>query len=79
MLIDDIRVTIENGPLSVNDAAYYILQIKKASSKKFTLKKVTFSRFDTHLDIRYSFNEVPFERIRRIPFTDESEKRVVNR
>ncbi len=77
MLIDNVIVTIESGPFTAEDAQFYISQIKK-SKAKYTLKKISFSRNDAYLDIRYSFHEVPFERIRRIPLEDESVRRVVN-
>ena len=70
MLIDNVIVTIENGPFTAEDAQFYISQIKK-SKAKYTLRKISFSRSDDYLDIRYSFNENPFERIRRIPLTEE--------
>lgn len=76
MMINDIRVNIEKGSFSAADAARYIEQIKKTS--KFTLKKITFSRSDDFLDIRYSFREIPFERLRRLAFTPSSEKQAVN-
>ena len=77
MLVDNIRVAIENGTFSAEEAAYYIDEIKKIT-KNFTLKKVTMSRTDTYLDLRYSFNEIPFERIRRIPLGHPHEEKAVN-
>ena len=77
MMVDNIRVAIENGTFSAEEAAYYIQELKH-STKKFTLKKVTMSRTDTYLDLRYSFNEIPFERIRRISLTRSHEARAVN-
>ena len=77
MLIDSVNVIIENGAFSVEDAQTYISLIKR-TKKHLTLKKVVFSRNDTFLDIRYSFREIPFERIRRIALTDKQMKRVVN-
>ena len=76
MLIDNVRVIIANGPFSAEDAQYYIEQIKK--SAKFPLKKIIFNRSDAYLDIRYSFDSIPFERIRRIPLTASHEDRAVN-
>jgi hypothetical protein len=35
------------------------------------------SRTDAYLDLRYSFNEIPLERIRRIPLKKLREERVV--
>ncbi|WP_294160327.1 ferredoxin [uncultured Selenomonas sp.] len=77
MMVDNIRVAIENGTFSAEEAAYYIDEIKKIT-KNFTLKKVTMSRTDDYLDLRYSFNEIPFERIRRIPLGHPHEERAVN-
>ena len=77
MMVDNIRVAIENGTFSAEEAAYYIDEIKKVT-KNFTLKKVTMSRTDAYLDLRYSFNEIPFERIRRIPLARVHEERAVN-
>lgn len=77
MLVDNIRVAIENGTFSAEEAAYYIDEIKKVT-KNFTLKKVTMSRTDAYLDLRYSFNEIPFERIRRIPLGHPHEEKAVN-
>jgi hypothetical protein len=74
--VDNVRVIIANGPFSAEDAQYYINRIRKSS--KFTLKKVIFTRSDTYLDIRYSFDSIPFDRIRRIPLTDSHEDRAVN-
>ena len=76
MMIDDIRVIIAKGPFSAEDAQSYIERSK--SKTKFTLKKVTFTRTDTYLDIRYAFADIPFERIRRIPLADLPERRAVN-
>lgn len=76
MMIDNIRVIIEQGPFSAEDAQYYIERIK--ATTKFTLKKVTFTRSDTYLDIRYAFAEIPFERIRRVALAAPPEKRAVN-
>lgn len=76
MLVDHIRVVIENGTFSAADAAFYIQELKK-SLKNLTLKKVSMSRTDAYLDLRYSFNEIPLERIRRIPLKELREERAV--
>jgi len=70
MLVDNVRVIIENGPFTAEDANYYINLIKKTS--RFTLKKISFNRRNDYLDIRYSFVEVPFDRIRRISLAQDS-------
>ena len=77
MLIDNVIVTIENGPFTAEDAQFYISQIKKAKPK-YTLRKISFSRNDDSLDIRYSFQGVPFERIRRISPVEEGMRCAVN-
>ncbi len=76
MMIDNIRVTVENGTISPEAAKYYVGKLRE-SSKRFTLKKVNFSRSDDYLDIRYSFNEIPLQRIRRIPFAERAVERAV--
>ena len=76
MMIEDVRVIIESGPFSAEDAQYYIEQIKKSS--KLKLKKVTFNRSDAYLDLRYAFEGNPFERIRRIPLRPITEDKAVN-
>lgn len=76
MFMDNVRVVIANGPFSAKDAQFYIEQIQKSS--RFPLKKIVFSRSDAYLDIRYSFDSIPFERIRRIPLTAPHEDRAVN-
>lgn len=77
MYVDNVRVIIAKGPFSAKDAQFYIKQIQKSS--RFPLKKITFSRSDTYLDIRYSFESIPFERIRRIALTAPHEDRAVNK
>ena len=51
MIVDNVRVIIENGTFSAEDAQYYINRIKRTS--KFPLKKVIFNRSDAYLDLRY--------------------------
>lgn len=75
MMIDNIRVIIEQGPHSPRKTQYYIERIK--ATTKFTLKKVIFTRSDTYLDIRYSFAEIPFERIRRVALAATYQKNVL--
>ena len=76
MQIDGVRVVIENGPLCAEEAKFYIDQIKK--SGKFPLKKVIFTRSSAYLDLRYSFEGVPFERIRRVHLIEMPEDKAVN-
>ena len=77
MMIDNVRVIIGSGPFSAEDAQYYIRQIQQAT--KLTLKTVRFNRCDSYLDIRCSFESVPFDRIWRIPLTASHEDRAVNK
>lgn len=76
MNIDDVRVVVKNGPLSAEEAKFYIDRIKKSS--KFPLKKVIFTRSSAYLDLRYSFEGIPFERVRRVHLVDFPEDRAVN-
>ena len=76
MQIDDVRVIVENGPLCAEEAKYYIDRIKQSS--KFPLKKVIFTRESTYLDLRYSFEGIPFERVRRIDLTAPPADKAVN-
>ncbi len=77
MIIDDVKVILENGPFTAEDAQYYIDRIK--SHSKFTLKKVVFRRMGSQLDIRCSYEDIPFERIRRINLgPQERPKQAVN-
>ena len=76
MQIGDVRVIIEKGPLSAEDAQYYIEQIKKTS--KFKLKKVALTRTDAYVDLRYAFEGIPFERVRRVDFNEPHEDKAVN-
>lgn len=75
-MFDNVRVVIENGPLAVEDVQLFVDKIKRSS--KFKLKKVVFNVTPAYIDIRYSFESIPFERIRRIPLTAISENRAVN-
>lgn len=77
MIVDDIHVTVEKGSLNVNEINYYIHKIKKISPDK-KLKSLALYLGDGFVDMRYSFHQFPFERIRRInTFTFDNEKRVV--
>jgi len=65
MLIDQIRIIVENGPLDEKEVLYYIAEIKKHARGKI-LKSITFRLADGYMDLRYSFQSFPFERIRRV-------------
>lgn len=76
MMIDNVRVVVENGPLCAEEAKFYIDRIKKSS--KFPLKKVIFTRSSAYLDLRYSFEGIPFERVRRVHLVEIPEDKAVN-
>ena len=73
MTIDNVSVFIENGPLSANEAAYYIKLINQHTHHK--LKSVTFRITPDYMDLRYSFEDIPFERIRRVSTAEREELR----
>ena len=69
MFIGDVRVIVENGPLSAQEAAHYIRQIQRRSRKR-RLVRVTFVVTPDHLDLKYVLEGIPFERICRIGSDD---------
>jgi|GEM_PF-356049 len=76
MLIDNVRVVIENGPLSVEKASFYIEKIQK-SLKNHVLKRVTFTLLENSMDLRCSFEDCPFECIRRVPLSSPEERKAI--
>lgn len=77
MLIDHIRVTIENGLLEEKEIQYYIDAIRHSAKGK-SLKNLSFRIADDYMDLRYSFQGFPFERIRRVSTqADDSAKRYI--
>ena len=77
MMIDNVSVVIDSGTFSVEEMKHYISKVRLAT-KKLTLKKVTLSKKDNHIDIRSSFEDVPFDRLRRISvgMTDNGQRLV---
>lgn len=73
MNMDNVAVVIEKGMISPEEVERYIRKIQKTSAGR-SLKRITFRREATYLDLRYSFDGIPLERIRRIPMTDEIDK-----
>ena len=65
MMIEQVRVSFENGSLNREDILFYINEIKKRARGK-KLKTVHFRMAESYMDLRYSFEQIPFERIRRI-------------
>ena len=78
MFINEVRVVIEKGPFSAKEAEYYIKKIQQ-HSRKHILKTITFKLAENHLDLRYSFKDIPFHRLRRISLTAQNERQVVGR
>ncbi len=76
MFIGNVRVVIENGTFSAEEAEYYIKKIQR-HSKHLVLKAVTFRLGFNFLDLRYSFQDIPFERLRRIPLATHMQRRAV--
>ena len=76
MMIDNVTVVIESGALSVKEAERYIRKIQR-HSKGRTLKRVSFRMTDGYLDLRYGFEGIPFERIRRISHETTTERKAV--
>ncbi len=76
MMIDDVRIVIEKGSMSANEAASYVEKLKRTS--KFPLKRVTFLCSEDYVDVRCAFKEIPFERLWRIPLNGRDEQRAVN-
>ena len=76
MTIDNVTVIIESGALSAREAERYIRKIQR-HSKGRTLKRVSFRLADGYLDLRYSFEGLPFERIRRISHAATGERKAV--
>ena len=76
MTIDNVTVIIESGALSAKEAERYIRKIQR-HSKGRTLKRVSFRLADGHLDLRYAFEGIPFERIRRISYETPKERKAV--
>jgi hypothetical protein len=77
MLVGNVRVIIENGELPKEEVQYYINKIER-QSRRHVLKKITFSLADDYMDIRYGFELIPFERIRRISLDHNLKKRRTN-
>lgn len=74
MMIEQVRVSFENGSLNKEDILFYINEIKKRARGK-KLKTVHFRMAESYMDLRYSFDQIPFERIRRIAFPENSASR----
>lgn len=76
MLVDGVKVFVQNGKLDDNDVAYYINRIKQISKGK-ELQRISFIIGDEYIDLRYLFKGYPFERIWRIPHCEGPVESVV--
>lgn len=76
MMMDNVTVIIESGAISAKEAERYIRKIQR-HAKGRTLKRVSFRLADGHLDLRYAFEGIPFERIRRISREKPRERKAV--
>ncbi|BEU88543.1 hypothetical protein TAMA11512_20070 [Selenomonas sp. TAMA-11512] len=73
MNMDNVSVVIEKGTVSREEIERYIRKIRKNSAGR-TLKRITFRREAAYLNLRYSFDGIPLERVRYIPMTNEINK-----
>ena len=76
MTMDNVTVIIESGAFSAEEAERYVRKIQR-HSKGRTLKCVSFRLADGYLDLRYAFEGIPFERIRRISYETPQECKAV--
>lgn len=65
MKIDNVTVIIEGGPVSAKEAEQYIRKIQ-SHAKGRALKRIAFRKGKDYMDLRYMFEGIPFERLRRI-------------
>ena len=72
MLIDGVKVFVQNGKLDDDDVAYYIDKINRLAKGK-KLQRISFIIGDEYIDLRYTFKGYPFERIWRISTCESAE------
>ena len=60
-----MEITVNGGKLSQKEINTYIMQIKEANPDK-EFKTFNFTVDGEYVDVNYTYDEVPFERIRRI-------------
>lgn len=65
MVVDGIRVLVENGPMSQEEIAYYIERLRK-EYKRLRLQQLTLRREDAYVNLRYSFEGNPLQRVWRL-------------
>lgn len=64
MVVDGIRVVVENGPVSQEEIAHYIDHLRK-EYKNLRLCQLTLRRGDGYVNLRYSFEGNPLQRVWR--------------
>jgi len=63
-MINDIEVTIKGNEISSEELSIYLTKIQSRQNRKILRANVTVD--SEHIDVNYTLEKVPFERIRRI-------------
>lgn len=63
-VINDIQVTIVGDEISNEELSIYLTQIQSKQKRKIIKADVTI--YGEYIDVKYTLEDVPFERIRRI-------------
>jgi len=63
-VVNHVQVTIEGNDISDEELTIYLTQIQSKQKRKIV--KATVIVGSEYIDVNYTFEEVPFERIRRI-------------
>lgn len=63
-VINDVEVTIKGNEISNEELAIYLTRIQSRQNRKLIRANVIVDR--EHIDVNYTLEKVPFERIRRI-------------
>ena len=61
----NMKITVTGGSLTQTEISAYVDQLKEQNPDKY-IKEVTFTVDGEYVDMSYTFDNVPFERIRRI-------------
>lgn len=63
-MVNHVQVTIEGNDISDEELTIYLTQMQSKQKRKIV--KATVIVGGEYIDVNYTFEEVPFERIRRI-------------
>ena len=63
-MINDIQVTITGDEISNEELSIYLTQMQSKQKRKMIKANVTVD--NEYIDVKYTLEDVPFERIRRI-------------